>query len=731
MLTSFAGVMLWSCASEEPFKAENEGTSLVKLNVSMSTSVTRSSGDDPYSNCVIYLSDGVGLIHKWYGVESLPASGIYLPYGSYLAEAFTGDSVPASFQSKYLKGETKFDVSANQLSTQVSILCKIANVVASVDVSKLTPDVAKTIKVEVSSTSGQLIYEGSTLTEKGYFMMPFDNGNNTFEDRLVYTVSGQDLDGTTFSKSGDIQGVVPAHEYKLVLHSDNSVDPIGGASIQIQVQEYELEVDDTVIIHGNPQFSWANNEIEISSQIYNKDKTFTDKTLFIAAFNKFESVVLSTDNETLKNALGGLSHIDLVNSTASDKETLSEKGVVIEDGKNGVYQQFRLTLTEKWLNSLETSPQQYVMDLTAKDDRGMTNSMKIRIATSEEALDAPFAPNTEYNAQNLMSIKTTKAELAVNVYDNVENLSLKYKKEESPEWTILTKSGISGRGTYTFNLSSLEPNTTYQYQFVTGIDGVEANKFESDILTFKTEEEFIIPNASMDQWWLYNNKIWMPNLDAASEFWDTGNHGATAIGDEKDNLTTQFTDFYNTSGSCARLQSKFVGILSIGKLGSGNIFTGKYAGTSGTNGKIDFGREYNGSHPSKLRVWVNYRPAKAVNRKGANDKYIKEGEYDQGQIYIALTDAIKRVDTSDASTLVTEERAPELFLAYGQYTFEGDFGDENKLQMVEIPFTYFERANTIAPKYMIIVCCASKFGDYFSGGDGSVMYVDDFEFVYE
>jgi hypothetical protein len=31
---------------------------------------------------------------------------------------------------------------------------------------------------------------------------------------------------------------------------------------------------------------------------------------------------------------------------------------------------------------------------------------------------------------------------------------------------------------------------------------------------------------------------------------------------------------------------------------------------------------------------------------------------------------------------------------------------------------------------LVISCAASAYGDYFTGSTGSVMYVDDFEFVY-
>ncbi|MEG0701858.1 MAG: PCMD domain-containing protein, partial [Muribaculaceae bacterium] len=34
------------------------------------------------------------------------------------------------------------------------------------------------------------------------------------------------------------------------------------------------------------------------------------------------------------------------------------------------------------------------------------------------------------------------------------------------------------------------------------------------------------------------------------------------------------------------------------------------------------------------------------------------------------------------------------------------------------------RATNRIPKYLVIVCSASKYGDYFTGGSGSVFYLD-------
>jgi hypothetical protein len=38
---------------------------------------------------------------------------------------------------------------------------------------------------------------------------------------------------------------------------------------------------------------------------------------------------------------------------------------------------------------------------------------------------------------------------------------------------------------------------------------------------------------------------------------------------------------------------------------------------------------------------------------------------------------------------------------------------------------------TTRPTYVIVAACASRYGDYFTGGKGSVMWVDEFEFVYD
>ena len=70
-------------------------------------------------------------------------------------------------------------------------------------------------------------------------------------------------------------------------------------------------------------------------------------------------------------------------------------------------------------------------------------------------------------------------------------------------------------------------------------------------------------------------------------------------------------------------------------------------------------------------------------------------------------------------------------LGYGEVTWTSAFGPDGGLAEVEIPITYFEQAKTKKATHLVVVVSASKYGDYFSGAAGSVMYLDDFELVYD
>ena len=98
---------------------------------------------------------------------------------------------------------------------------------------------------------------------------------------------------------------------------------------------------------------------------------------------------------------------------------------------------------------------------------------------------------------------------------------------------------------------------------------------------------------------------------------------------------------------------------------------------------------------------------------------------DIGQIQILLTDwdAPFRINTSKG-IFVQFDTDPHI-IAYGSKDLNATGGYET----FTVKLDYRDMTRT--PKYIVIVAAASKYGDYFTGGVGSVLYVDEFSLVYD
>lgn len=182
--------------------------------------------------------------------------------------------------------------------------------------------------------------------------------------------------------------------------------------------------------------------------------------------------------------------------------------------------------------------------------------------------------------------------------------------------------------------------------------------------------------------------------------------------------------------------------MGIGKFAAGNLFYGKYLKTDVTDGVIGFGRAFDFPErevkPVAVKMWVKYTPS---NDWEGSTSYKPAGGYDEGHIFITLFDAPDNGD-SDSSYrgkygyVVRTKNSSRLFdknasnvMAYGEKVFtEATAGDG--LIEVTIPFEYYAAKANSQPTHIAVVCTASKYGDYFAGGKGSTMYVDDVEIIY-
>lgn len=292
-----------------------------------------------------------------------------------------------------------------------------------------------------------------------------------------------------------------------------------------------------------------------------------------------------------------------------------------------------------------------------------------------------------------------------------------YRREDSDKWTDLPASLItSDGGTFSAYIPHLEPLTSYVVRAVVGSDiGNE--------ITVTTGSTPVIPDSNFDQWWL-NGRVWCPWAKDGERFWDTGNTGAATLGQSNvqpsDNLPPGTSD-----GKSAMLETRFVGIASIGKLAAGSIYTGSFKKVDGTNGILDFGRPWT-ERPTKLRGYYSYTTA-PINYVGDKSLQYLMGRPDSCHIYVALTDwtAPFEVRTNPRNQQLFDKNSSAI-IAYGELIRGSNTGGWIEF---EIPLVY--RSTSRRPSYVLITCAASKYGDYFTGGAGAVLYVDQLSFSYD
>lgn len=285
---------------------------------------------------------------------------------------------------------------------------------------------------------------------------------------------------------------------------------------------------------------------------------------------------------------------------------------------------------------------------------------------------------------------------------------VEYQEQGGSSWNPVSDVTTSG-ASFTAGLTGLKGNTTYSYRVT-----VDGNAISNG--SFTTAAEVPLTNGSFEDW-SQEGKQWNPWPSGSNSFWGTGNPGAAAfIG----NLTTP-TD-QSVKGKAALLESKDAVI----KLGAGNIFTGDFE-LDGTNGKLKFGRPFN-SFPTALRLHYKYTSS-TINRIGQEVGNLENlrGRADSCHIYIALSDKAEPYEIrTKPSVRKLFDKNDKNIIAYGEFI---SAQSTSAYKQITIPLDY--RFNNRTPKQIVVVASASKYGDYFIGGEGSTLWVDEMELVYE
>ena len=308
-------------------------------------------------------------------------------------------------------------------------------------------------------------------------------------------------------------------------------------------------------------------------------------------------------------------------------------------------------------------------------------------------------------------------------------------EDEESGWTDVVTT--TEENNHTAMLTGLAAETAYEYRLVNGNGEVIATQ---SFTTGEADAQTALVNGGFEDWCVRSAKTALTNknttfpcsetdYDAGNLYWDTSNRGANSI--SQMDPTNKSTDFVIAGTYAAKLQSvKVLGSI----FAAASMYTGSFGDASmDMSATINFGRSFT-SRPIALHGYYQYSPAN-VDAVGDNlpaDATVSEGNPDQCAIYVALTKKTYTINNKQEDTFIDFE-GDENIIAYG--TIEGDYvktnGAANGYTEFTIPLQYKESQFGAIPTHIIIVCSASKYGDYFTGGEGSTLYVDDFSLVYD
>lgn len=300
-----------------------------------------------------------------------------------------------------------------------------------------------------------------------------------------------------------------------------------------------------------------------------------------------------------------------------------------------------------------------------------------------------------------------------------------YREAGAENWIAVPKEYVTvNGGQFYARVPHLKANTTYECRAFS--DGQRAKEVQ-----FSTVDMGSFPNMGFEDWHKSEKSVICPWAKDGSVFWDTGNHGSAIVGEK--NVTTNVPDIRpgSTGKYAACLSSQ--NILGV-KFAAGNLFVGEYKDTEGTNGILGFGREFV-SYPTALKGWFKYKTAPITEVSKGYEKL--KNQPDTCIVWVALGDweltqnaetgqktAVEIRTDNNNNGKYFDKNDPHV-IAYGEMTCGEDV---NEYKSFEVKLDY--RATNRVPTSLLIVCSASKYGDYFTGGE-CVMWIDDFSLVYD
>lgn len=331
------------------------------------------------------------------------------------------------------------------------------------------------------------------------------------------------------------------------------------------------------------------------------------------------------------------------------------------------------------------------------------------------------------NAWSRFAMVEALATTGTGVTLDPEKMKFEYQlastSEKDPWKSVAATQDASDPMKFTAKLPSLTAETEYRCRLTDG------EGFESAATTFTTETEEVLYNGNFDLWYQSDKTIYPGEV--GKSFWDTSNPGTTQGWGATVNInpTTDNSEKVHTiGGKSAELKSYYKV-----KFAAASLYSGSFGGLVGSvipkGAKINFGQSFT-SRPVALHGWFQYTPVN-VNHVGSlpDGAVVSEGKPDVCAIYIAMSKKQYTVDNTNMEGTAIDFEGDDNIIAYGELPLEDCIATGDVWKEFTIPLKY--KTLLEKPTHIILVASSSKYGDYFTGGEGSTLYLDDFELIYD
>lgn len=642
-----------------------------------------------------------------------------LKTGRYTVYASTGeDGGAAAFDMPFYAGSSEIDVRAYTIAKAV-VNCRLSSVkVTASFASKIKDNFTYSLVVENASAS--LTFDATTENREGYFSptgslkwtLYLENAEGEkfmIEDTYTQVTAHQHYE-LDFSLEEETEGSYGAGEFRIIL-DDNYNETYHTPTIWINEDGPSVSGED---LHSR----YASDMLSEVTYGLNSSRKFTSVTV-----SHSDAVLLSRGLPYSSELVEGMTVVDFMQSSGVTVNVLSEENLALD----GFTPEARTATFDfnTLMNSLPVGTYQFT--LTVVNESGLTTAKNVTLEVKSSMVIEKILPWSQFVFVKMNWLSQTQP----------SEIRLQYRKSSDSAWENFTPRVASQfvvdpiKKTVKAFICGLEPSTQYDVRLLT-------DKHQYAPGTCTTDKVQQLYNFDFEAWHQPDGTTWYPyNSDAtaAQRVWDSANKGTAILG-------TSNTVPTSAAGKCVKgnaveMTTVWVDMLGITKLAAGNIYTGKFnalVGTSGAN--LDWGVKFT-SRPLGLKGSYRY-DAVSINRTGSGYESYK-GEPDLCQIQIVLQDAGKPYivvpttfngvsingPTLDGKTYC-DLSTDQSVIARGIREYGNTSG---AFKEILLPFTY--RSVTRIPTHAVVTFTSSYLGDYFTGGEGSTMWADEFEYVYD